>query len=58
MKREKILPAWSWQGSREICREVELPDLNQEIISKPEIKEALFNHHYKQMKVKMDKLLQ
>ena len=47
------------QEVREICQILDIPDANKEFITKSEIKNAVFNHHYKEMKeevMKMKKL--
>ena len=47
------------QEVREICQILDIPDANKEFINKSEIKNAVFNHHYKEMKeevMKMKKL--
>ena len=37
-----------------ICQELNIPDVNNESVSKVTIKEAIFNHHYAAMKKEMD----
>ena len=37
-----------------ICQELNIPDVNNESVSKVTIKEAIFNHHYAAMKEEMD----
>lgn len=47
------------QGVTEICSTLQIPDVNNSVVSKSVIKEAIFTHHYAEMKaeiVKMKKL--
>ena len=45
--------ARGWPGLGEevagICKEIGIPDINGEFLSKTEIKNAIFDHHYKEM---------
>ena len=37
-----------------ICEELKIPDVNNELVSKSVVKEAIFNHHQAAMKKEMD----
>ena len=38
----------------DICKEINIPDVNNEALAKTIVKEAIFNHHYEAMKKEMD----
>ena len=38
----------------DICKEINIPDVNNEAVAKTIVKEAIFNHHYEAMKKEMD----
>ena len=37
-----------------ICQELNIPDVNNEFVSKPTVKEAIFNHQYAAIKKERD----
>ena len=38
----------------EICKTVGIPDVNEILVSKSDVKTAIFNHHYQDMKKEME----
>ena len=44
-----------WQEVKDICEEIGITDVNEETVSKVEIKKAIFDHHLKDMRKKMEK---
>ena len=39
-----------------ICSIINIPDVNEQIVSKREVQEAIFNHHYSEMKQEINKM--
>ena len=39
-----------WREVTEICNEIGIPDVNDEVVSKTDIKTAIVNHHMNDMK--------
>ena len=48
---------WPGLGSEvaDICQKIGIPNINDTFVSKKEVKEALFNHHYSDMKKELEK---
>ena len=44
-----------WQEVKEICYEVGIPDVNDVVVSKTDIKTTIVNHHMKDMKEQMER---
>ena len=44
-----------WQEVREICQELGIPDINEEVVLKCEVKKAIERHHMEDMKEKLEK---
>ena len=44
------------QEVSDICQTINIPDVNHEFVLKSKIKEAVFNHHYKEMKEQIDQM--
>ena len=44
-----------WQEVKDICEEIGIIDVNEEPVSKVEIKKAIFDHHMKDMRKQMEK---
>ena len=38
-----------------ICKQIGIPDVNRNVVQKDKIKEAVFNHHYKDLKENINK---
>ena len=55
---EGELRKWPGLGQevKEICATLDIPDANKEIISKSIVKNAVRNHHYKEMKEEISKM--
>ena len=52
---EGMVRGWAGLGAevREICKTIQIPDVNEKSITKAEVKNAIFAHHYKDMKSEM-----
>ena len=50
--------AWPGLGQKvsDICRTINIPNVDHEFVLKSKIKEAVFNHHYKEMKEQIDQM--
>ena len=54
---EGKIMGWPGLGSEvaDICQKIGIPNINDSFVSKKEVKEALFNHHYSDMKKELEK---
>ena len=44
-----------WKEVTKICEEIQIDDVNEKFVSKEVVREAIRVHHYKEMKVEMDR---
>ena len=44
----------AWGRVREICRKIDIPDVNEVALTKAEVKKAIFIHHHEDMKKEME----
>ena len=44
-----------WQEVKDICMEIGIPDVHEEVVTKIEVRKAIFDHHMKDMRKKMEK---
>ena len=46
----------SERTSSDICKKIEIPDVNETLVPKSVVKKAISNHHYKEMKAEIESM--
>ena len=54
---ESLIRGWPGLGKEVsgICLEIGIPDVNKVVVTKEDIREAIWNHHYRDMKIELEK---